>query len=115
MAPLTFNKGQTVPKSEALIHAKSHARCSTLPCDSRDLHLPTPRGGANAEDSGDDDRESGAAPDADLSPPAAQLPERLSLATIGSELDYGTDALDDDDDDEEEEEEVDESSEGLSI
>ena len=36
------------------------------------------------------------------------------VATIGSELDYGTDALDDDDDDDEEEE-VDESSEGLSI
>ena len=62
----------------------------------------------------DDDRESGAASDADLSPPAAQLPERLSLATIGSELDYGTDALDEDDDDDVEEE-VDESSEGLSI
>ena len=51
---------------------------------------------------------------ADLSPPAAQLPERLSLATIGSELDYGTDTMDDDDD-EEEEEDDDESSEGLSI
>ena len=49
-----------------------------------------------------------------MSPPAAQLPERLSLATIGSELDYGTDALDDEEE-EEEEEEVDESSEGLSI
>ena len=61
----------------------------------------------------DDDRESGAASEADLSPPAAQLPERLSLATIGSELDYGTDALDDDDDEEEEEEEVDVSSEVL--
>ena len=60
---------------------------------------------------GDDDRESGAASDADLSPPAAQLPERMSLATVGSELDYGTDALDE----EEEEEEDDESSEGLSI
>ena len=48
-----------------------------------------------------------------MSPPAAQLPERLSLATIGSELDYGTDALDDDDEDEEEDD--DESSEGLSI
>ena len=46
--------------------------------------------------------------------PLGRGPERLSLATIGSELDYGTDAIDDDDD-EEEEEDDDESSEGLSI
>ena len=62
----------------------------------------------------DDDRESGAASDTDSSPPAAQLPERLSLATIGSELDHGIDAMDDDDDEEEEEDDG-ESSEGLSI
>ena len=48
-----------------------------------------------------------------MSPPAAQLPERLSLATIDGDLDYGTDAFDDADEGEEEDD--DESSEGLSI
>ena len=41
------------------------------------------------------------------------MPNNGTRKRIGSELDYGTDALDDDDEDEEEDD--DESSEGLSI